>query len=139
MKHQKNRMFYSSYHHYARDPGCILTYVQILICVRSSAQYPSVKIRESICILIFLSTIDYRRPRTPLIRPSVCHKICHKINRRGQITGWRKQEAEGRMLCQPLPAGLVGFSADRRLQKLSSAPRALARLQYVEITDTENH
>ena len=28
-----------------------------------------------------------------------------------------------------LPAGLVGFSACRRLQKLSSAPRALARLQ----------
>ena len=71
--------------------------------------------------------IDYRRPRTPLIRPSVCHKICHKINRRGQITAWRKQEAEGRVLS---PAGLVGFSAGRRLQKLSSAPRALARLQF---------
>ena len=42
--------FYSSYHHYTRDPGCIRTYVQILICVRSTAQYPSVKIRESICI-----------------------------------------------------------------------------------------
>ena len=28
------------------------------------------------------------------------------------------------------PAGLVGFSAGRRLQKLSSAPRALARLQF---------
>ena len=28
------------------------------------------------------------------------------------------------------PAGLVGFSAGRRLQKLSSAPRASARLQY---------
>ena len=49
---------------------------------------------------------------TPLIRLSVCH------NRRGQ---------KGRMLS---PAGLVGFSAGRRLQKLSSAPRALARLQY---------
>ena len=31
-----------------------------------------------------------------------------------------------------LPAGLVGFSAGRRLQKLSSAPRALARLQFKE-------
>ena len=30
-----------------------------------------------------------------------------------------------------LPAGLVGFSAGRRLQKLSSAPRALARLQLL--------
>ena len=49
---------------------------------------------------------------------SVCHKICDKINRRGQITGW-----------SALPAGLVGFSAGRRLQKLRSAPRALARLQ----------
>ena len=29
------------------------------------------------------------------------------------------------------PAGLVGFSAGRRLQKLSSAPRALARLQLL--------
>ena len=29
-----------------------------------------------------------------------------------------------------LPAGLVGFSAGLRLQKLSSAPRALARPQY---------
>ena len=29
------------------------------------------------------------------------------------------------------PAGLVGFSAGRRLQKLSFAPRALARLQYI--------
>ena len=28
-----------------------------------------------------------------------------------------------------LPASLVGFSAGRRLQKLSSAPRASARLQ----------
>ena len=27
------------------------------------------------------------------------------------------------------PAGLVGFSAGRRLQKVSTAPRALARLQ----------
>ena len=32
------------------------------------------------------------------------------------------------------PAGLVGFSAGRRLQKLNSAPRALARLQlYVHV------
>ena len=30
-----------------------------------------------------------------------------------------------------LPAGLVGFSAGRRLQKVSSAPRALARLQLL--------
>ena len=51
---------------------------------------------------------------------SVCHKKCHNIN-------WRKQEAEGLLLS---PAGLVGFSAGRRLQKLSSAPRALARLQF---------
>ena len=35
---------------YARDPGCAHTYVQILICVRSAAQYPSVKIIESICM-----------------------------------------------------------------------------------------
>ena len=62
----------------------------------------------------------------PVFTVYVALSVCH--NRRGQITSWRKQKAEGRMLS---PAGLVGFSAGRRLQKLSSAPRALARLQLI--------
>ena len=43
--------------------------------------------------------------------------------------GGRLAKAEGRRP-DALPAGLVGFSSGRRLQKLSSAPRALARLQF---------
>ena len=74
------------------------------------------------------STLDYRRPRTPLIRPSVrpSQKMSQNqpegSNNRLAKAGGRRPDA--------LPAGLVGFSAGRRLQKLSSAPRALARLQY---------
>ena len=44
-----HRIFFSI-QPYARDPGCVHTYVQILICVRSAAQYPSVKIIESNCM-----------------------------------------------------------------------------------------
>ena len=59
--------------------------------------------------------------------PSHVYVVIIWLTRRKNIHQNISQEAEGRMLS---PAGLVGFTAGRGLQKLSSAPRALARLQY---------
>ena len=78
--------------------------------------------------LVFNFLKHYRRPRTPLIRPSVRPSVCLSQNQ-PEGSNNRLAKAEGRRP-DALPAGLVGFSAGRRLQKLSSAPRALAHLQY---------
>ena len=59
--------------------------------------------------LVFNFLKYYRRPRTPLIRLSVCLSACLSRNQpEGQIIGWRKQQAKDRMLCQPaLSASLL--------------------------------
>ena len=90
--------------------------------------------------LVFNFLKYYRRPVRLSVRPSICLsvRLSQKMSQnQPKGSNNRLAKARGRRP-DALPAGLVGLSAGRRLQKLSSAPRAFARLQYTYCICTYN-
>ena len=75
----------------------------------------------------FFNFLKYLEKAQNTFNSSICLSVRLSQN---QTEGSNNRLAKaGSRRPDALPAGLVGFSAGRRLQKLSSAPRALARLK----------